>query len=150
MCAAPKNHDPYPGCETGGRPTKYTVEFIENEADKLNEWMNEKKDNIFVNIFIEDFCLERGYSYARLNEWEKSNEKFSETYDRFKMRQKVALFKGGLAKKFSYPMCALILSHSHGVVSKTEQKISGSAINPLACILEMADGKSKNLVKEDE
>ena len=33
---APKKHPPYPGCETGGRPLKYTKEFIEKEADGCN------------------------------------------------------------------------------------------------------------------
>lgn len=142
----PLNHPPYLGCETGGRPKKYTDEFIEAEADKLDEWMKERKEN----IFIEDFCIEREYSFARVNEWEKSNEKFGETYEMFKMRQKVALFKGGLTKKLSFPMCSLILGHAHGVFAKTEQTVSGSAVNPLAWILEMADGKSKNLVQENE
>lgn len=146
MCPAPLNHPPYPGCETGGRPKRYTDEFIEAEADKLDEWMKEKKEN----IFIEDFCAERGYSFSRVNEWEKSNEKFGEIYEMFKMRQKVALFKGGLLKKFSYPMAALILGHAHGVYAKTEQTVSGSAINPLDCILQMIDGTSKCLVQENE
>lgn len=129
-----------------GRPEIYDSEFIEKEAQAFEEWMK-KKENI--NIFLEDFCLERGYSYQRITEWAKKNEHFSDTYERFQMRQKVALFKGGLSKQFSYPMCALILSHSHGIVAKLEQKISGDAANPLAFLLQQEDGKSKDLVNEE-
>jgi len=32
---APLNHPPYPGCETGGRPRKYSTEDIERFADEL-------------------------------------------------------------------------------------------------------------------
>lgn len=140
---APLGHPNYDTEHKAGRPVKYTTEFIEAEATALEEWMGAKKEN----IFIEDFCIERGYSSSRLNEWE-SNERFSGAYDMFKMRQKVALFKGGLTKKFSHPMCALILSHAHGVVAKSEQKISGDG--SLAFIMQMADGKSKSLVPGDE
>jgi hypothetical protein len=137
---APKGHPPYKGCETGGRPVKYNKAFIENEANLLEEWMEKKE-----NIFIEDFCLERNYSYNRAIEWTKDNEKFSVTYQKLQTKQKVALFKGGLSKKFAYPMCALILSHSHGILSKSEQKLSGDAANPLSFLLKQANGKSKDL-----
>ena len=106
--------------------------------------MDEKKEN----IFFEDFAFERGYSYRRLNEWSKVSERFADTYERFQMRQKSILMKGGLVKKFSYPMCALILGHSHGVVAKTEQKLSGDAVSPLAFIYKTIDGTSKELVDE--
>jgi len=32
---APKGHPPYPGCETGGRPKKWTDEALEKLADHL-------------------------------------------------------------------------------------------------------------------
>ncbi len=141
---APKGHPPYPGCETGGRPKKYTQEFIDKEADALQKWIRDKQ-----NLFIEDFCFERGYHDSRIPEFIEVNEKFSDTYSLLKMKQKTALFKGGLTKKFAYPMCALILGHSHGVIAKTEQKLTGSATDPLACILQNIDGKTKDLINDD-
>lgn len=142
---APLGHEPYPGCETGGRPKKYTPEFIENEADELKKWMKDNK-----NLFIENFCLERGYHDSRIPEFVEANEKFSDAYSMLKMKQKIALFQGGLTKKFAYPMCALILSHSHGVIAKTEQKLSGDSVNPLAFVLNNVDGTSKELLNNDE
>lgn len=138
---APKGHPNYDTEGLAGRPKKYTKAFIEKEADALEEWMQKKE-----NIFLEDFAFERGYRYQRLNEWSKENERFSDTYERFQMRQKSTLMKGGLAKKFNYNMCALILGHSHGVVVKTEQKISGDVSNPLTFLMQQVDGKSKDLI----
>ncbi len=114
---APKAHKPYPGCETGGRPKKYTEQFLDIEADALNEWIKDKQ-----NIFIEDFCLERNYHDSRIPEFVRDNEKFSDAYNKLKMKQRVSLFKGGLTKKFAYPMCALLLGHNHGIVAKHEEE----------------------------
>ncbi|MCE5315987.1 MAG: hypothetical protein LLG04_01310 [Parachlamydia sp.] len=141
---APKGHPPYNVNGEGGRPVKYDQAFIENEADLLEKWMQVKE-----NIFLEDFCLERGYSYNRAIEWSKDNERFSVTYEMFQMRQKTILFKGGLSKKFAYPMCALILSHSHGIVAKNEQKLTGDPSCPLTFLLQGIDGTSKDLVSDD-
>lgn len=143
---APRGHEPYNKNGEGGAPvTKYTFEFIEKETDALCEWMKKKE-----NIFIEDFCVERGYLSQRLREWCEKSERLASTYAMFQERQKVILFKGGLAKKFAYPMCALILGHSHGVVSKQETKVSGDSINPLAFILKEIDGATKELVNDEQ
>lgn len=142
--AAPKGHPPYNKNGEGGRPKIYTEEFIDKEAAALQEWMKDKQ-----NLFIEDFCFERGYHESRITEFVEANERFSLAYSMLKMKQKTTLFKGGLTKKFAYPMCALILGHSHGIVSKTEQKFSGDKFNPLGFILNSIDGKSKDLVDEE-
>lgn len=139
--AAPKGHPPYNKNGEGGRPKIYTEEFIDKEAIALQDWMKDKQ-----NLFIEDFCFERGYHESRITEFVEANERFSLAYNMLKMKQKTALFKGGLTKKFAYPMCALILGHNHGIVSKTEQKFSGDKINPLEFILSSIDGQSKDLV----
>ncbi len=140
---APKGHKPYPGCERGGRPKIYTEEFVDKEADLLEEWMKDKN-----NLFIGDFCFDRGYTLGRIDEFVSISKKFSLTYDLFKMRQMTELFKGGLKRKFAHPMCALILSHSHGVYQKTEQKVTGDVVNPLAFIVQDVDGTTKDLVNE--
>lgn len=141
---APKGHLPYNKNGEGGRPKIYTPEFIEKEAEALEEWMKDKN-----NLFIEDFAYERGYDESRIPEM-SNNERFLGAYNRFKQRQKTALFKGGLNKKFAYPMCALILSHNHNIVAKTEQKLTGSSTDPLAFIIQNIDGTSKDLVNDPE
>lgn len=141
---APKGHAPYPGCETGGRPVKYTKEFIDNEADELLKWIEKKE-----NIFLEMFAYERGYYDELLTQWAKDNEKFSIASKRFRSRQKALLQHGALTKKYNYNMAALVLSHSYGMHAKTEQTISGDAANPLACILNANDGSTRNLINDN-
>ena len=85
---APMGHEPYPGCETGGRPKKYTPEFIENEAEAFETWIADPK-----NLWFEDFAFSRGYSAKLLSMWAKENEKFSEAYER----------APAMAKKFINP-----------------------------------------------
>ena len=140
---APKGHPAYPGCETGGRPKKYTTEFIEKEADALEEWMKRKDA-----LWYKDYDFERGYDADYLAMWARENEKFSGTYARSQQRQKSLLIKGGLLKKFNYNMCQLLLGHSYGIIPKQEQKLSGDAVNPLAFILQTIDGNSKDLIND--
>lgn len=147
--AAPKGHPPYPGCEkggeTGGRPTEWTKEFIENEAIAFEKWLEKKE-----NIFIEHFCHDRGYSRKRFYEWIDQSKRLTDTFELFKEKQQVSLYIGGLSKKFAFPMCALILSHNHGIHTKTEQKISGDAENPLPVWVTQVSGQSKDLVDDSK
>ena len=52
---APKGYPPYPGCEKGGRPRRFSTEDIERFADELVEWMKDES-----RFWLKDFCLERG------------------------------------------------------------------------------------------
>jgi len=140
---APQGHEPYNKNGEGGRPKIYTEDFINNEAQELEIWMKDKN-----NLFIEDFCLERGYHESRITEFVQINDRFSLAYSMLKMKQKTALFKGSLTRRFAHPMCALLLSHSHNIHLKTEQKLSGSATDPLSFVLDRIDGKSKEFVDE--
>ena len=138
---APKGHAPYPGCETGGRPQKYNKEFLDSEADALEIWM-EKKENLFIELF----CFERGYDDNRLDEWMERSDKFRTTYKRFKTRQKGYLQQGTLSKKYQYNMAVLILGCNHGMVLKTEQKISGDSENPVFSMYNYINGTSRDLI----
>ena len=142
---APKGHPAYNVNGEGGRPKKYTDEFIEKEADALDKWRK-----VEGNIFIEYFCLERNYHDSRIYEFIEINKRFAETYNLFKIKQRVALFEGGLDKTFAHPMCALLLSHNHDIYQKSEQKITGSITDPLHCIVERVSGETKDLVQEDD
>jgi|SRR6185436_1674411 len=144
MMAPPKGHAPYPGCETGGRPIKYTEPYVSELADHLYKWVNDHNDN----IFIEDWCLENDIPEEAITKELIYFDKFSQAYNKLKTKQKVAIFKGGLKRKFAHPMCALLLSHSHNIHLKTEQKLTGSATDPLAFCLENIDGNTKDLVND--
>ena len=139
---APKGHPPYPGCETGGRPRKYSTEDIERFADELIAWIK-----IESHFWIKDFCLERLIDPNYMHEWAKENEKFRCAYDLSKAYQESRIFKGAMTENFNTGMSKFALVNNHGWADKTEAKISGDAVNPLAFLLHKADGQSKNLVQ---
>lgn len=140
---APKGHKPYSGCETGGRPKKYTKEFIENQAEAFEAWMKEKN-----SLWYEDFAMERGFDPNLLSLWASENEKFSGVYKRAQFWQKSLLIRGGLLNKFNASITKLVLANTTGWSDRVESKLSGDAVNPLAFILQDVDGKSKELVVE--
>lgn len=142
-CGAPKGHPPYPGCETGGRPTKYTDEFIEKEAEAIDEWMNRKD-----SIWFEDFAFERGYCPDYISEWAAKNEKFNRAYKRLVYWQKSTLIKRGLCKKYQYNLVQLLLGHQFGIFPKAESKISGDSQHPLDFMLTHVNGNSKDLIPD--
>ena len=145
MMAPPKGHAPYPGCETGGRPVKYTEEYVSELADDLYKWLNDHNDNLFV----EDWCLENDIPEEAVSTDLVFFDKFSKAYSKLKTKQKIYLFKGSLKRKLFHNMAALILSHSHGIYQKSEQKLTGSATDPLSFLIEQADGHTKDLVKDE-
>jgi hypothetical protein len=140
---APKGHEPYPGCETGGRPKKYTDKFIENEAVEFEKWI--QKPN---SPWFEDFANQRGYSPDYLSEWAKENEKFFGAYKRAQALQKSILVKGGLTNKFNSNFTKFVMANTCGWSDKSESKISGDAANPLAFLMQQVDGKSKDLIND--
>ncbi len=141
---APKGHEAYEGCETGGRPKKYTNEFIENEAIEFEKWMQQPG-----SIYFKRFAFSRGYSQQRLSEFAEVNEKFSETLARVREWQEIRLAEGGLTNEFNASFCKFVMGNACGWSDKTETKLSGDAVNPLAFILQNIDGDSKELVKDE-
>ena len=142
---APQGHTPYAGSETGGRPKKYTDEFIEKEADAFEEWMKQPS-----NIFFKRFAVDRGYHPNRLTEFAKENEKFSGVYEKAQAWQECRLVEGGLINEFNPGFCKFIMGNVCGYADKQETKVSGDAINPLAFLLQQADGKTKDLLRNEE
>ena len=140
--ASPKGHKPYPGCETGGAPKYWTKEKLDKEADALEKWTK-----VPGNLFLEDFCLSRDYHDGNIAKWCKENEKFREAHRKFNVKQKSALFKGSLTKKFAHPMCALILSHAHNICAKTVQEVTNKDGNIFDNMLNGLDS-SKDLINE--
>lgn len=140
---APRGHAPYPGCETGGRPIKYTKEFIENEATAFLEWMSRAD-----SMWYKDFALERGYLPENLTAWAKINDKFSYVYKHSQAWQQSKLVKGGLGGSYNPSFTKFVMSNTCDWRERQETKLSGDAINPLAFLLQQADGVTKDLVKD--
>lgn len=136
---APKGHKPYPGCETGGRPKRFTTEFIEQEAEAFESWMR-----LPDSIWYKDFALDRGYLPDQLSEWAKINDKFNRVYRKSQEWQLSKLIKGGLLNQFNAGFCKFVMGNTCGWSEK--QTISGDAANPLSGILSKIDGTSKDLL----
>ena len=141
---APMGHPNYDTEHTGGRPKKYTTEYIEKLADELIVWI--KTDN--NNFWIKDFCLEKNIDPRLMTEWCKENEKFSEAHGIAKAFQESRIFKGSMLNTFNSSMSKFALINNHGWAEKTETKVSGDATNPLAFLMQKVDGESKDLVNE--
>ena len=140
---APKGHKPYSGCERGGRPVKYTAEFIEAEADAFERWM-QREDS----LWYKDFALERGYLPDQLSEWAKINEKFSRVYRKSQEWQQSKLVKGGLLNQFNAGFTKFVMGNTCGWSDK--QQIGGDAGSPLSFLLQKVDGASKDLIDGHE
>lgn len=138
---APKGHDPYPGCETGGRPKVYTDEFLESEAEALLEWMTHPD-----NLYFKSFAIERGYHPQRLGEFAAQNQKFSEVYSIAQAWQEQRLVNGALKNQLNGGFTKFVLGNTAGWTDRTQ--VSGDGSNPLAFVLNQVDGSTKDLVDE--
>lgn len=137
--AAIKGQPTYNIYGLGGRPVTWTEELIDEEVESLLDWMQEPN-----NIFLTDFAVHRGYSDRRIREWRKHNQKLELACQYLESKQKIALIKGGLAKKLSYPMCALLLSNWHDMHMRTDQRITADVT--AATLIEEITGETKDLI----
>ena len=142
---APKGHKAYNAKGEGGRPKKYTKEFIEGEAAAFEKWMK-----LNTSIWYEDFASERGYDPHLLSLWAKENDRFSSVYARAHAWQKSLLIRGGLLNKFNSSITKLVLANTVGWTDRVESKVTGDAANPLACVLQNIDGGSKDLINGEQ
>ena len=140
---APRGHEPYNSQGEGGRPPKYTPEFIEAEAEAFLEWMQHPE-----SIWYKDFALERGYDPDQLTIWAEQNERFSGVYKRSQSWQQSKLIKGGLLNQYNSTITKLVLANTCGWTDK--QQLAGDVVNPLQFLLTQADGNSKELVQQRE
>lgn len=129
-----------------GRPKKYDKAFCDTAARLLYKWMDESPDN----IFIEEFCYNNKINDKAIQQCCRESELFSEAVEALKTKQKIKLYKHGLDKTYSHPMCTLILGHNHGIYLKTEQKLTGDNSNPLSFVVGIAtEQKSKELIEAE-
>lgn len=142
---APKGHLPYPGCEKGGRPRRYSEEDIEKLADELIDWMKDES-----HFWFKDFCLERGINPNLMTKLARENEKFSEAYELVKDMQESRVFKGALMKNFNPTMAKFVLMNCHGWSEKNETRISANSENPITALFESITNTSRDLVQDNE
>ncbi len=143
---APKGHPPYKGCETGGRPLKYTEEIINGYADELTKWMKYPS-----SIFLDEFAIEKGILPCHMSRWAEKNEKFCHALKLARYSQETKIKKGALHKVYSDGFAKFLLINNHGVnpySDKTEQKVTASMDSPVTFIMNIVSGTSKDLVND--
>jgi hypothetical protein len=144
--APQQGHEAYNTNGEGGRPRRYSKEDIDKLADEFNVWLKNSS-----NVWLKDFCLERDIDPDLMSEWAQENDRFNGVYKRSKHIQQSRLINGGLMNAYNGSIVKLVLANAHGWIdNKSEAKISGDAVNPLAFILQNVDGTTKELVNETE
>lgn len=141
---APKNHEAYNKNGEGGRPRRYSVEVINQLADEFSDWLKNPS-----NVWFKDFALDKDIDPDLLSVWAKENERFGGVYRQARHRQESRLINGGLMNLYNGSIVKLVLANAHEwKTDKSESKVSGDVVNPLAFILQNVDGKTKDLVNE--
>jgi hypothetical protein len=126
---------------SGQPPSKYTQEFMEKEAKALIAWFINPE-----NIYFKRFALERGYPPDELASFAKKSEVFRRAYLIAKEWQECKLVEEALFNKLNSNFAKFAMTNLSGWADK--QQVSGDATNPLAFLLQNADGLSKDLVNE--
>jgi hypothetical protein len=139
--SAPKGNKFAEG-NSGPPASKYTQEFIENEAVVFIKWFCKPE-----NIYFKRFALERGYPPDELANFAKKSEVFNRAYTFAKAWQECKIVEGALFNKLNSNFAKFAMANLSGWSDK--QQVSGDAANPLAFLLQKADGQSKDLVNED-
>lgn len=122
-----------------GVPKIYTLEFIEKEADALEEWL-QKDDSFFFNQFV----LTRRYGPQYISVFCNESEKFAEVCARAKAMQELKLMAGGLTRKYDSSFCKFTMQN----VCKWSDKQTVVHENNTQAIDPAANNTSKDLVND--
>lgn len=141
MCAAPKGNQFAVG-NCGPSPSKYTQEFIEQEAVAFINWFCKPE-----NIYFKRFALERGYPPDELAHFAKKSEVFKRAYLFAKEWQECKIVEGALFNKLNSNFAKFAMANLSGWSDK--QQLSGDAANPLAFLMQKIDGSTKDLVHDE-
>jgi hypothetical protein len=80
----------------GGRPEKYTSEWISAEAKAFREWIQQPR-----NLWLKGFAYERGYKPQNLTEFAEKNIEFAEALTYAKDEQERTFVHGAWSKDMS-------------------------------------------------
>jgi len=104
----------------GGRPEKYTQEFLKDLADKLIKWFKSSEDNIFIN----NFCIDNDVDKRNLSNLCEKSQEFSRAYNKFITFQEGMILKQSYKRERSEQISKFLLINNHGYVSdKTQAQV---------------------------
>jgi hypothetical protein len=79
----------------GGRPEKYTEEWLEKEAIDMLAWADQEE-----LPYLREWCVRREYDPNRIAEFAKKSIKFSGALSKVKMKQEKTFLMKGLTKEW--------------------------------------------------
>ena len=132
---APKGHPPYPGCETGGRPKKWTEEKLDELADKLLEKIEDCRAES-KTFWWKEWALEIDVLPCEFSQFARDSKKFSKAYEKAKALQEWQVTKGWMYKKFNTNFCQLYLQRNHPEEWGQQQNISLDSLATLAQMIQ--------------
>jgi hypothetical protein len=118
---------------SGPPPSKYTLEFIEQEAKAFISWFSQPD-----NIYFKRFALERGYPPDMLAYFAERSEVFNRAYMFSKAWQECKIVESALFSKLNSNFAKFAMANLSGWSDK--QQVSGDTNNPLTFLLQKADG----------
>jgi len=129
----------------GGRPIKYTEEYVENELNDILYKIQTDK-----NIYLLGQVLEyKEYSPQRISEWAKKYTMFSETIKKIKSILEERINRGGLEGKLNPTMAIFNLKNNYGW--KDRQEVEVDNVDPIKEKLsQLPIEELLSILKEDE
>jgi hypothetical protein len=138
--APPKGHLPYNVNGEGGRPPRYTPEFLNDLANKLDTWIAIEK-----NLWLKDFFIQQYISNKIVDYLCSLSNRFFESYQRALEIQESRIYTRALERRYDGTMARFGLMNNHGWAEKSKTEISGDANNPLNVLF----NHSKELVNSN-
>jgi hypothetical protein len=105
-----------------GRHKLFTNERIEEEALALIDWSNASIDN----MWIQDFCQQRGYWFQRIGEFCKDCKLFSDVYKAFGVVSSHRVLLKGLKKEYDPSLVRFYLINKGGYISEATRAYNES------------------------
>ena len=121
-----------------GRPRKWKADYIDKQAELLNEWLDKRTvDQLF---WIKEYCLESGHSYSQIQQFADISFNYKKAVERLKTMQEVALCKWGAVKGNSFIYAIFMLKAVCGL-RDGNNKDSDKANKPGSYTDEVRDNK---------
>ena len=109
-----------------GRPTLYTPDIAQKLIDYIDRCVAEK-----LVPYAEKFAYEANITVDNMNDWEKSNDDFSQAYKKLKMVQKYMLMDGSVHNKLNPASSIFQLKANHGMIETEKKVLSTDPDNPI-------------------
>lgn len=106
------------------RPKKWTPERIAELQKDFEEYYKDED-----KLFLQEFCVDNGYSPQLISELSAMSETFSEAVKRTNQFLEQRLVKAALKQKYNPVFTMFVLKNKHGWVDKQEIKTENRNVN---------------------